>query len=121
MHENVKDHIHTLHLKRVECEQEVSIHDICETHERPVLVTLLVNKQGSGHVAHALDVSQVGPQHGVGEQDVLERLVERVAPPELSQLPERPVQVLLYHFQVLLKSATVVQITHMLNLVQRTL
>ena len=96
----MEDDVDLFHVERVEVEEQVSVHEVSEAPERLELARC-VQQHTRRHVRHSLHITQVGSHDGVGDEDVLEGLVEPVPVPEVAQLPVSPVQVLLDNLQVL--------------------
>ena len=66
VHEDVEDDVDLFHVKAVEGEEEVSIHQVREAGEGILLLAFIMNEDGASHIAHALNIAKVWPEHRVG-------------------------------------------------------
>lgn len=66
VHEDVEGDVDLFHVKAVEGEEEVSIHQVREASEGILLLAFIMNEDGASHIAHALNIAKVWSEHRVG-------------------------------------------------------
>ena len=66
VHEDVEDDVDLFHVKAVEGEEEVSIHQVREAGKCFLLLAFIMNEDGASHITHALNIAKVWPEHRVG-------------------------------------------------------